>query len=74
MVARLASGTGRPLMSSAESTPSAGELIASPSPEYASPSQSAGGSVVRMIGRPNALANSQSRWSPPGTPITAPVP
>ena len=61
-------------MFSAVDCPGAGLLMAGPSPAYASPSKPAGGSVVRTIGRPMAVANSQSRWSPPGTPMTAPVP
>jgi hypothetical protein len=50
------------------------ELIAGPSPVYASPSQSSGGWTVRTIGSPNAEAKSQSRWSWPGTAMIAPVP
>ena len=30
--------------------------------------------MVRTIGRPMTVANSQSRWSPPGTAMIAPVP
>ncbi len=30
--------------------------------------------TTSMMGRPNFLANSQSRWSWPGTPMTMPVP
>jgi hypothetical protein len=49
-------------------------LIAGPSPTYAWPSKSSGGWTVRMIGRSNASAKSQSRWSWPGTAMIAPVP
>ena len=30
--------------------------------------------TTSMMGRPNFVANSQSRWSWPGTPMTMPVP
>ena len=30
-------------------------------------------SVTEMMGRPKCVAKFQSRWSPPGTAITAPV-
>ena len=46
--------------------PVAGERLA-----VASPS---GGCTVRTIGRSNASAKSQSRWSWPGTAMIAPVP
>ena len=50
------------------------ELIATPSPTYASPSKPSGGCTVRTIGSPNFSAKSQSRWSCPGTAMIAPVP
>ena len=50
------------------------ELIASPWPTYALPSKSSGARTVRMIGRSNRSAKSQSRWSWPGTAMIAPVP
>ena len=50
------------------------ELMAGPSPVKASPSQPSGGCTVRITGRSNAWANSQSRWSWPGTAMIAPVP
>jgi hypothetical protein len=50
------------------------ELIFTPSPVYASPVHPAGRVTVSMIGSPCAVANSQSRWSSPGTAMIAPVP
>ena len=70
VMTRLASATSRP----SRLTSSLCELIAGPSPVYASPCQPAGGATVRMIGSPNASAKSQSRSSCPGTAMMAPVP
>ena len=70
MVTRLASPTPRP----SSEISSLAELIAGPSPVKASPSQSSGGCTVRTMGRSNFVANSQSRWSWPGTAMIAPVP
>ena len=53
------------------------ELIAGPAPVKASPPDSSKPSVgctVRTTGRSNVAANSQSRWSCPGTAMIAPVP
>ena len=51
------------------------ELIAGPSPVKAvSSSWPSVGCTVRMIGRSNAVAKSQSRSSWPGTAMIAPVP
>jgi hypothetical protein len=50
------------------------ELIAGPFPVNASPSKSSGGLTVRTIDRSKVRANSQSRWSWPGTAMMAPVP
>jgi hypothetical protein len=49
-------------------------LMAGPSPVYALPSNPSAGCTVRMIGRSNVSANSQSRSSWPGTAMIAPVP
>jgi hypothetical protein len=71
MMAFLASATSSP---SRLSPPGTLELMAGPTPVNASPSKSGVGSTVRMIGRPKAVAKSQSRWSWPGTAMIAPVP
>ena len=70
MIRAFASATGSP----SRLISSFAELIAGPSPVYASPSQPSGGATVRTIGRPNGSANSQSRSSWPGTAMIAPVP
>ena len=49
-------------------------LMAGPSPVYACAGQPSGRATVSMIGSPNAVAKSQSRWSSPGTAMIAPVP
>ena len=49
-------------------------LMAGPTPVYAFPSKSGGGATVRTMGSPNRSEKSQSRWSSPGTDMTAPVP
>jgi len=54
--------------------PEASELMAGPSPVYASPSQPSGGWTVRVMGSPYLDAKSQSRWSWAGTAMMAPVP
>ena len=51
MIARFASSTPSPF----RLTSAFAELIAGPSPMYASPSKPSDGCTVRMIGRPNAL-------------------
>jgi hypothetical protein len=57
MITRFAAVTSRPF----RLISALAELIAGPSPVYASPSKPTDGSTVRMIGRPNAFAKSQSR-------------
>ena len=70
MIAVFASPTSMP----SSEISSLAELIAGPSPVYASPSKSSAGCTVRTIGRSKVRANSQSRWSWPGTAMIAPVP
>ncbi len=48
--------------------------MCAPSPEYAPPSKSAGGWVVRTTGSPWTVAKAKSRSSSPGTAMIAPVP
>ena len=75
IAASLAAATSTPLRSGpGTASGSTGEFTWRPGPEYASPSQPSGRSTVSTIGMPNAVAKSQSRWSSPGTAITAPVP
>ena len=73
MIRALASSIGRP----SSEISSFEELIAGPAPVNASPPASSNpsdGCTVRTTGRSNFAANSQSRWSWPGTAMIAPVP
>ena len=72
MIVAFASAMPRP--SSTRPRSGAALLTAGPSPTYALPSKSSGGRTVRMIGSSKTSANSQSRWSCPGTAMIAPVP
>ena len=71
MMAALASATPMPL----REISSLAELMAGPSPMYASSSGwPSAGCTVRTMGSSNRVANSQSRLSWPGTAMIAPVP
>ncbi len=75
IAAAFASATDRPLRSGPPlTTAPAGEFTWGPSPLYAVPSHPSGRCTVSMMGNPKTVAKSRSRWSSPGTAMTAPVP
>ena len=61
-------------LASATRNPSRNPLLMAGPSSTKGPSQPSGGCTVRMMGRPKASANSQSRSSSPGTAMIAPVP